>query len=124
MGSLKADGSYTGKRAEAQDTIQSTSGRLITLGLLIVTEEVHSTRTSTNSWCLDKCMQDPVAQNVVKRIEHVTQIPQTNSESLQMLRYEVGQVRKCTNWSNANDTICSDQRFLPSLPSIMVSIMI
>jgi len=65
VGRLKADGSYT--------------------------EEVHSTRTSTNSWCLETCMQDPVAQDVVKRIEHVTQIPQTNSESLQMLRYEVGQ---------------------------------
>ena len=105
MGRLKADGSYTGKRAEAKFKIQSTSGQLITLGLLIVTEEVHSTRTSTNSWCLEKCMQDPVAQDVLKRIEHVTQIPQTNSESLQMLRYEVGQVRNCTNCSNTNRTI-------------------
>lgn len=65
VGHLKADGSYT--------------------------EEIHSTRTSTNSWCLDKCMQDPVAQDIVNRIEQVTLIPQTNSESLQMLRYDEGQ---------------------------------
>eukprot|EP01083_Nonionella_stella_P084468 233840_1 len=36
-------------------------------------------------------MADPVAKTVVDRIEHVTQIPQANSESLQLLRYEVGQ---------------------------------
>ena len=54
-------------------------------------EEIHSTRTSTNAWCLDKCMQDPVAYGVVSRIEDLTQIPQTNSESLQMLRYEESQ---------------------------------
>lgn len=54
-------------------------------------ELVHSTRTSSNAWCLATCMADPVAQNVVNRIEHVTQIPQSNSESLQLLRYEPGQ---------------------------------
>lgn len=36
-------------------------------------------------------MQDTIAQNIVSRIEHVTQIPQTNSESLQLLRYLEGQ---------------------------------
>ena len=36
-------------------------------------------------------MTDPIAQEVVNRIEHVTQIPQLNSESLQLLRYEVGE---------------------------------
>ena len=38
-------------------------------------------------------MKDPVAKDVVDRIEHMTMIPQTNSESLQLLRYEEGQVR-------------------------------
>jgi len=65
VGVLKADGSYT--------------------------ELTHSTRTSSNAWCLDKCMADPVAKDVVSRIEHVTQIPQVNSESLQLLRYEEGE---------------------------------
>lgn len=65
VGVLKADGSYT--------------------------DSVDSARTSSNSWCLAKCMLDPVAQSVVNRIEHVTQIPQTNSESLQLLRYGEGQ---------------------------------
>mmetsp|Transcript_3761 Transcript_3761/g.8034 ORF Transcript_3761/g.8034 Transcript_3761/m.8034 type:complete len:148 (+) Transcript_3761:304-747(+) len=36
-------------------------------------------------------MEDPVAQNVVNRIEHLTKIPTMNSESLQLLRYEEGQ---------------------------------
>ena len=36
-------------------------------------------------------MADPVAQRVVDRIEHLTQIPQKNSESLQLLRYGEGQ---------------------------------
>ncbi|KAL7548620.1 hypothetical protein ACHAWF_011893 [Thalassiosira exigua] len=62
VGQLNADGSYT--------------------------EKVDSFRTSSNSWCLRECMRDPIAQDVVNRIEHVTHIPQTNSESLQLLRYE------------------------------------
>ena len=39
-------------------------------------------------------MRDPSAQSVINRIEHLTKIPQTNSESLQLLRYEMGQVRR------------------------------
>ena len=66
VGKLKEDGSYT--------------------------ELVNdSSRTSSNAWCMSTCMADPVAQNVVNRIEQVTKIPQVNSESLQLLRYEKGQ---------------------------------
>ncbi|KAL9187261.1 hypothetical protein ACHAXT_001364 [Thalassiosira profunda] len=65
VGSLQDDGSYT--------------------------KDVHSTRTSSNAWCLAKCMSDPIARNVVSHIEQMTQIPQTNSESLQLLKYGVGQ---------------------------------
>ena len=36
-------------------------------------------------------MADPIAQDVVNRIEYLTHIPQTNSESLQLLRYGEGQ---------------------------------
>lgn len=41
--------------------------------------------------CEDACAEDPVAQNVVARIESVTGIPRNNSEHLQLLRYETGQ---------------------------------
>ena len=67
MGELNTDGSYSSK--------------------------VDSFRTSSNSWCLDDCMADHNAQAVVDRIESFTKIPQTNSESLQLLQYEEGQVR-------------------------------
>lgn len=51
-----------------------------------------SSRTSSNAWCFENsCMLDPIAKRVVDRIESVTHIPQTNSESLQLLRYEEGQ---------------------------------
>lgn len=36
-------------------------------------------------------MEDSVARDVVSRIEHFTQIPTTNSESLQLLRYGEGE---------------------------------
>jgi prolyl 4-hydroxylase len=49
---------------------------------------VNSGRTSTNAWCLGKCDEDPLAQQVVQRIEDITGIPSNNSENLQLLRYE------------------------------------
>jgi prolyl 4-hydroxylase len=55
------------------------------------TKNVNSGRTSTNAWCLGKCMEDPLAQEVTKRIEEITSIPETNSENLQLLRYEPDQ---------------------------------
>jgi prolyl 4-hydroxylase len=48
-------------------------------------------RTSHNSWCQKECYKDPVAQRVIERITNVTNIPEANSEYLQMLRYEVGE---------------------------------
>jgi hypothetical protein len=55
------------------------------------TKNVNSGRTSTNAWCLGKCMEDELALGVVKRIEEITSIPETNSENLQLLRYEPNQ---------------------------------
>jgi len=52
---------------------------------------VNSGRTSTNAWCVNKCEEDPMAQSVMQKIEHITSIPQVNSENLQLLRYEPGQ---------------------------------
>jgi len=48
-------------------------------------------RTSTTTWCKKACLEDPLAQQVVKRISDITQIHSNNSESLQLLRYEEGQ---------------------------------
>ena len=48
-------------------------------------------RTSSNAWCQDECYEHPVAKAVMDRIELVTGIPETNSENLQLLKYNVGQ---------------------------------
>ena len=49
---------------------------------------INSGRTSTNSWCLNQCYQDPTVQTVVQRLSNITGIPEINSEYLQLLRYE------------------------------------
>jgi prolyl 4-hydroxylase len=54
-------------------------------------EKKSTTRTSENAWCADECMNDTLTQDVLKRIEVLTGIPDTNSEHLQLLKYEVGQ---------------------------------
>lgn len=60
-------------------------------------DDVNEDRTSTNAWCEDECYDDPVPQKVMRTIEHVTGIPMANQESLQQLRYEVGQFYKIHN---------------------------
>lgn len=40
-------------------------------------------RTSVNAWCDDACYNDTVVQQVIARIEEVTNIPDLNSEYLQ-----------------------------------------
>jgi len=50
-----------------------------------------SGRTSTNAWCTGNCYNDTLTENVLAKIENVTGVPETNSEYLQLLRYEVGQ---------------------------------
>ena len=47
----------------------------------------NSGRTSTNTWCIDKCYTDPIAVRVMQRIENITGIPELNSENLQLLQY-------------------------------------
>ena len=51
-------------------------------------KKTHSGRTSTNAWCVDECYKDPIAQRVMQRIENITGVPETNSENLQMLKYD------------------------------------
>ena len=41
---------------------------------------VNEGRTSTNAWCSDECITDPVTRRISERIEQVTGIPDTNSE--------------------------------------------
>ena len=52
---------------------------------------VNEGRTSTNAWCQHSCYQDPIAQQIIGRIAELTNTPETNSEHLQILRYEPGQ---------------------------------
>ena len=47
---------------------------------------VADSRTSTNAWCDEKCINDPLVQNVLTRMEQMTGIPTENSESLQLLK--------------------------------------
>ena len=65
VGKLKADGSF--------DT------------------DVNPGRTSTNAWCQNDCLRNETALAVVERLSQITGINETNSEYLQMLRYEEGQ---------------------------------
>ena len=60
-------------------------------------KSVNEGRTSTNAWCLDECYTDPIARQVMNRIENVTGIPEINSENLQLLRYKTGEFYQTHN---------------------------
>lgn len=60
-------------------------------------KNINSGRTSSNSWCLTGCYEDPTARIIMDRIEDVTGVPETNSENFQMLRYEVGEFYQTHN---------------------------
>lgn len=49
-------------------------------------------RTSQNAWCVQAdCYEEPVVQRVMDRIVNLTGIPETNSEYMQLLKYDLGQ---------------------------------
>ena len=52
---------------------------------------VNDGRTSMNAWCQNECYNDTTAQAVIQRVTDITNIPETNSENLQLLKYDVGQ---------------------------------
>jgi prolyl 4-hydroxylase len=52
---------------------------------------INSGRTSTNAWCTNECFNHTTTQRVLEKIANVTNVPDENSEYLQLLRYEVGQ---------------------------------
>jgi len=47
-----------------------------------------SGRTSYNAWCNGECVQDPIAQGLMARVENITGVPETNAEYFQLLRYD------------------------------------
>jgi prolyl 4-hydroxylase len=48
-------------------------------------------RTSSNAWCQGGCQENPLVKQIAAKIAEVTGIPPTNSESFQVLKYELGQ---------------------------------
>lgn len=53
---------------------------------------VDSGRTSRNTFCGGDCYTSEINQAVMHRIEALTGIPKENSEDLQLLKYEIGQL--------------------------------
>ena len=58
-----------------------------------VSGKISEGRTSENAWCEEgeECEGDPLIQNVIGRIENLTEISREHSEYLQLLRYGVNQ---------------------------------
>lgn len=52
---------------------------------------VQQVRTSSTSWCRERCLQDPTVIAVQRRVEELTGVPVENAEYMQALRYEPGQ---------------------------------
>lgn len=48
-------------------------------------------RTSKTLWCRAECQDDPVMQQLLKRLENLLQISQQHFEPIQLLEYEVGE---------------------------------
>ena len=78
-------------------------------------------RTSSNAWCQDECLEHPVVQGVLKKIESLTDIPDANSEHLQLLKYEEGQFYK-TQYVHCFTYSCAIYMFLSS-PLVVVTIL-
>jgi len=51
--------------------------------------KVDDHRTSSTAWCKKECLEDPLAREIIERIENLTGIPSNNSEYMQLLKYEV-----------------------------------
>ncbi len=59
-----------------------------------IESDIVEVRTSENAWCVDACYNDPIAKQVMARLQNITDIPDGNTEFLQLLRYQVGQFYK------------------------------
>ena len=51
-------------------------------------------RTSTNAWCVEDCYKNQTTQDILKRMEDLINVPETNYEYLQLLKYEKNQFYK------------------------------
>lgn len=54
-------------------------------------DENLTSRTSTNTWCDETCMDNPLIKGVIDRIEQLVQIPYSHAEFVQLLKYVPGQ---------------------------------
>ena len=57
----------------------------------VTAKVVSNRRTSSNSWCMGACEQDPQVRSLVAKIERLTGIASTHYEQFQVLRYEPGE---------------------------------
>lgn len=55
-------------------------------------EGVTQGRTSSNSWCMESCQEDPVVQSVASRIFKLIGIDESYTEPFQLLKYEEGEL--------------------------------
>lgn len=53
-----------------------------------------NSRTSTNAWCNVECNNDILVQSIKERIVNITNITTSNHETLQLLKYDIGQYYK------------------------------
>jgi len=61
----------------------------------VISQRTNSARTSKNTWCEDaECYKDATVKPLFDRIAHATNIPETNSDFLQLVKYEEGQFYK------------------------------
>jgi len=52
---------------------------------------VDEGRTSRNTFCDDACYDHPITKRIMEKMSLLTGLPKANSESLQLLKYEVGE---------------------------------
>lgn len=60
-------------------------------------DQIIDVRTSSQAWCQGQCYADPVVKELRTKIHQLTQIPEQNSEFLQLLKYNEGQFYKQHN---------------------------
>ena len=55
---------------------------------------VSKSRTSKNSWCQNRCWEDPTVQTVMNRISKLLGINVNNTETFQILKYDINEYYK------------------------------
>jgi prolyl 4-hydroxylase len=74
---------------------------------------LSSLRTSSNSWCRERCERKPLVADTFNRIEKLINIPKENFEMYQILKYEKGQYYSAHHDSSTHqDNFPSGKRIL------------